>query len=352
MFSFFSICFQHGLSPYDWSLSDIKPVEKPGKDPRIPLNQRPITIMDNIAKIYSSILNARIQKHLADCDLLADEQNGFRATRSCLDHIFSLITLLRKRKAQGKSTFICFVDYKLAFDSINRTLLFHKLPKFGIVGKMYNALSSLYLDPKARVILNDIPTDYFQCLIGCKQGCCLSPTLFSIFANDLSTELKKSGVGIVMQDQGNQQDDNLNLTEENLINHLLYADDLVCIAETEADLQKLLDVINSWCQKNRLTVNLLKTNVMHVRPTKTRQSTFHFKIGNETVNYCSAYTYLGTQINQHLNFNKTAESQKDSASRALGAILCKMKKCNGFPLNEYKMIVENCVFLLQTMVQR
>ena len=60
LFKFFSVCFQHGLSPYDWSLSDIKPVEKPGKEPRIPLNQRPITIMDNIVKIYSSILNKRI----------------------------------------------------------------------------------------------------------------------------------------------------------------------------------------------------------------------------------------------------------------------------------------------------
>ena len=86
--------------------------------------------MDNIAKIYSSILNSRIQKHLSENDLLADEQNGFRATRSCMDHIFSLITLIRNRKSAGKSTFICFVDYKLAFDSINRSLLFYKLSKF------------------------------------------------------------------------------------------------------------------------------------------------------------------------------------------------------------------------------
>ena len=34
----------------------------------------------------------------------------------------------------------------------------------------------------------------------------------------------------------------------------------------------------------------------------------------------------------------------DSASRALGAIICKMKKCGGFPLNTYKLLVESCVF--------
>ena len=187
LYRFYSICFEYGLSPLDWDFCNIKPIEKNGKDPRIPLNNRPLSILCCISKIYSSILNSRLQKHLEENELLADEQNGFRAARSCLDHLFSLITILRNRKAQGKSTFLCFVDYKLAFDSVNRSLLFFKLSnKFGITGRMYKAISSLYRDPRARIILNDIPTDYFQCLIGTKQGDCHSPTLFSMFVNDLS----------------------------------------------------------------------------------------------------------------------------------------------------------------------
>ena len=63
---------------------------------------------------------------------------------------------------------------------------------------MYNAIRAMYRDPKARVILNDLPTDYFRCSIGTKQGDSLSPTLFSMFVNDLFQELSDCGVGVVL----------------------------------------------------------------------------------------------------------------------------------------------------------
>ena len=141
--NFFNMCFQHGLSPTDWDFSNIIPIPKKDKDQRDPLNNRCITIMCCIAKIYSSVITARIQTFIEKNDLLADEQNGFRANRSCIDHIFSLVTILRNRKAQGKATFICFIDYKKAFDSVDRNLLLFKLSKIGIVGKVYNAIRSL-----------------------------------------------------------------------------------------------------------------------------------------------------------------------------------------------------------------
>ena len=123
-----------------------------------------------IAKIYSSILNARLQKYLEQNKILVDEQNGFRASRSCIDHIFVLVSVLRNRKQLGKDTFLAFIDYKKAFDSVERNLLLYKLAKMGVNGRMYNAISSLYSNPRSRVILNDYETDYFDCPLGVKQG--------------------------------------------------------------------------------------------------------------------------------------------------------------------------------------
>ena len=75
-------------------------------------------------------------------------QNGFRAGRSCIDHIFSLVTILINRKLQNKQTFLCFIDFRRAFDSVSHVLLFHILySQFGIVGKIYDTLSSLYSNP-------------------------------------------------------------------------------------------------------------------------------------------------------------------------------------------------------------
>ena len=129
LFKFFNLCFISGLNPSDWDFSDIIPIPKKDKDARDPLQNRCITIVCCVAKIYSSILNKRLQKFLEANNILADEQNGFRAGRSCIDHIYVMCTILRNRKLLGKETFICFIDFKKAFDSVERNLLFFNLPK-------------------------------------------------------------------------------------------------------------------------------------------------------------------------------------------------------------------------------
>ena len=233
---FFNLCFLSGLSPSDWEKSDIKPIPKPDKDQRDPLQNRCITILCCVAKIYSSILNRRLQTYLENNDLLVNEQNGFRASRSCMDHIFVLVTVIRNRKEMGKDTFLAFIDYKKAFDSVDRNCLLYKLAKIGINGKMYQAIYSLYSNPRSRVVLNDHATEYFDCPIGVKQGDCLSPTLFAIFINDLASEIKESNIGIDLNIEGGPN-------IEYIFNILLYADDIVCLAECETDLQEILIII-------------------------------------------------------------------------------------------------------------
>ena len=117
---------------------------------------------------------------------------------------------------------------------------------------MYWAISSLFRNPKSRVVLNDIATDWFSCPIGVKQGDTISPTLFAIYINDLAEQLNQSGLGVDI-------DASLKLS------CLLYADDIVLLADDEHDLQALLTIVNTWCSKWRLEVNLLKTNIMHVQ---------------------------------------------------------------------------------------
>ena len=74
----FNICFKTGLSPSDWLKSDTKPLFKGGtKDPRNPLDHKPVYIMSCVAKNYSCVLNARLQKHINTNNLLSDTQNSF-----------------------------------------------------------------------------------------------------------------------------------------------------------------------------------------------------------------------------------------------------------------------------------
>ena len=118
--------------------------------------------------------------------------------------------------------------------------------------------------PRSRVILNVLETAFFEYPIGVKQGDCISATLFALFINDLAEEIKQTGVGLNL----NLNVENVNLDESLLINILMYADDIVLLTEKETDMQFLLHLVEIWCSKWRLEVNLTKTNIMHVRGPK------------------------------------------------------------------------------------
>ena len=343
LFKFFKLCFECGLNPTDWDKNDIKPIPKKDKEQRDPLQNRCITIMSCVAKIYSSILTKRLQNFLEKNNILVDEQNGFRAARSCIDHIFVLCTILRNRKSLGLGTFLAFIDYKKAFDSVDRSLLLYKLSEIGINGKFYSAISAMFSNPRSRVILNEFSTDYFDCPIGVKQGDCISATLFAIYINDLAKEIRDCNIGIDLRKHLNGECET-NIPESLLfVNILLYADDIVCLAECETDMQELLMIVETWCRKWRLEVNLTKTNIMHVRPKRKPQSKFTFLFNWRPIDYCKSYIYLGTTLNEFLDFDYTAENLSDSAGRALSSIFSKSIKFGGLPYVTYTTLIQSCV---------
>ena len=71
-------------------------------------------------------MNARLSKYLESNNLLTEEQNGFNQGRSCQDHTFVLHNnLVHGRKLQGLDTYAVFIDFRKAFDTINRQLLWN-----------------------------------------------------------------------------------------------------------------------------------------------------------------------------------------------------------------------------------
>ncbi len=80
------------------------------------------------------------------------------------------------------------------------------------------------------------------------------------------------------------------------ITYLLYADDTVLVAESEAKLQTLLEIVGRWCKKWVLIVIRDKTKVVHFRKAGQKQTNFVFKINEENVSFADCYKYLGFQL--------------------------------------------------------
>ncbi len=179
--------------------------------------------------------------------------NGFRKKRSTVDHLSSLTNLVESRIKRKLSTFAAFIDFKKAYDSVHRATLWSKLQHIGVNGKLFNAIQSLYNSVSSCVRVNNFTTEWFEVRGGLRQGCCLSPILFNCFINDLALKLKSLGLGI-------------DVNEQEKICILMYADDIVLLADSEADLQQMLNSLNEWCNANYMSINTSKSNIVHFRP--------------------------------------------------------------------------------------
>ena len=137
------------------------PVHKKGEysDPN---NYRGISLISCIAKLFTTILNKRLLKWGAANDVLTDAQFGFRPGFGTIDAIFALEALICSTLSKGKRLYCCFVDYKRAFDTVDRTLLWTKLSYLGIRGKLLNVLRSFYNGTKTTIRIGNEYTDFFR----------------------------------------------------------------------------------------------------------------------------------------------------------------------------------------------
>ena len=137
----FNYCLVNNCIPTTWSKGMINPIPKnASSDPRVPLNYRGISLLPVVSKLYTGLIANIISVYMEANNLLANEQNGFRSDRSCLDHIFTMCDLLRIRKAQNLATFCSFMDFQKAFDYVNRDYFLHKLLQLGIDGSLYESI--------------------------------------------------------------------------------------------------------------------------------------------------------------------------------------------------------------------
>ena len=138
-----------------------------------------------------------------------------------------------------------FVDFKAAFDSIDRTLLLEKLRKTNKLPlAILTLIANMHSDVKAKVKGDTL--DFIE-NIGVKQGDPLGPRLFNIFINDMMNTIQTHGTNPI------------SLDDKTPLKGMLYADDLALFSTTAQGLQTQINNLHAYCNINKLVVNQTKT---------------------------------------------------------------------------------------------
>ena len=167
--------FEKHVTPTQFNTNIIIPIPKKG-DKTLMTNYRGISLMSVAAKTYNRILLNRIREPL---DLiLRKNQAGLRKGRSCLDQIHILRQLIEEATDKQLSIYITFIDFKKAFDSIDRKTMFAILRHYGVPSKMVNAIQAIYNNSRSVVLVDGHTSKEFDATTGVLQEDTLAPFLF------------------------------------------------------------------------------------------------------------------------------------------------------------------------------
>jgi hypothetical protein len=282
--------FCEGKLPAVWTTAVVVSIFKKG-DPTDCGNYRGISLIDSTLKVLLSILTTRLQTVLEDSGMVVKEQAGFRPREECMGQVTALYEVLRRRFLNKTDTHVLFLDFQKAYDVVPHEALFRHLKVLGISGTFMVFLRNLYKDSRVAVRGTDGSTGIaFALERGLRQGCPLSPILFTVFINTIFSGMNNPGC-------------NIPGLEERICG-LMFADDTVGLGGDIDELHLILQQVLRWSERHGMTFGVKKCAVMAFKwndPLSRNEAVFADKtmwhIGGVNIPTPEEYVYLGIKFN-------------------------------------------------------
>ena len=145
-------------------------------------NYRDISLIAHVGKILLKIIARRLSEYCERVGILPEEQSGFRPNRSITEIMFVVRPLQELTRKKRIPLHVCFIDLTKAYDSVDRTLLWTVLARFGVPQVMISVIRQFHDGMRACVRFDDrVCSRWFAVEQSLRQRCVLAPLLFNIF---------------------------------------------------------------------------------------------------------------------------------------------------------------------------
>ena len=218
--------------------------------------------------------------------------------------------------------YINFIDFKAAFDSINRDFIWRAFEHYGLPDKYINIFKAFFTATESAVRVNGELTRWFEVNSGTGQGDVQGPPIFNLVINfglEMAERYKIISRGLTLQHRLSSRQ------PEKCVIDLDYADDLAAMDDTPEGLQETTDNIAKYCGIGGLKMNAKKTETMVVgkdtaqRPLP-KDRMLDIVVDGKTVNQVTQFTYLGATITSDGKIDKEISVRIGKATGAFNQL--------------------------------
>ncbi len=248
-----NIALQTGCVPESWKGNRTILIPKKGKvnasDPSDPRNKdvqnyRPITVSSLLSRAFHKVLLSLLREHVP----CPTQQFAFSrdATTTCIKAVRAIRNYAMSKKRRH---YFAFLDIKAAFDTLEHAALYNRLTQLGCPAYLRRYIASLYRESYTRIHLGKgETTDEIPIHRGVKQGDPLSSFLFALCLDQCLEGLSDKSVGFA--------------TEKGVLTNMAYADDVVLMTETPAQMQAAIDHVQQELKRMGMSLSATKCTTM------------------------------------------------------------------------------------------
>uniref|UniRef100_A0A914XTH4 Reverse transcriptase domain-containing protein n=1 Tax=Plectus sambesii TaxID=2011161 RepID=A0A914XTH4_9BILA len=312
----FNACHRLHHTPASWKNSTTILIHKNG-DPDDISNWRPISLSDTAGKLYSACLAARLTKWCLENNRISTCQKGFLPYEGCVEHNFTLQTIIQDARRRRQRATIAWLDLRNAFGSVPHKTIFACLAWAGLSSTAINIIQRLYDGCSTRIRSAPGLTDSIPIKAGVKQGCPLSPIIFNLAVEPILRALANTNHGYMVQGLSTPV--------------LAYADDLVLTSDSIHGLQCLLDITAKIATWAGLQFNAAKCASLHIEGSQHASLRTNFHIQDQAMKSLAItefYKHLGvpTGFSTHHSGEQTIRSMAADIQKIDKSLLAPWQK--------------------------